>query len=83
MENQGHCDSCERGDDFVQLAIFNYFNLEAQDIMAELLEKHASDGELQFVGKHLLEMLKIPPISQRGNMNEIIGQFGDFTGTKQ
>lgn len=35
--------------------------------------RDASDGELQF---DLPELLKVPPISQHGNLNEIIGKFG-------
>jgi len=38
-----------------------------------LLEKYAADGELQFT---LPDVLKVPPISQHGNVNEIIGMFG-------
>jgi len=33
----------------------------------------ASDGELQFT---LPDVLKAPPISQHGHVNEIIGKFG-------
>ena len=33
----------------------------------------ATDGELQF---SLPDVLKVPPISHRGNVNEIIGKFG-------
>jgi type I restriction enzyme R subunit len=37
-------------------------------------ERHyAADGEVQFV---LPEVLKLPPISNRGNVSEIIGRFG-------
>ncbi len=39
----------------------------------DLLEKYASDGELQFT---LPDVLKLPPISHHGNVNEIIGKFG-------
>ena len=42
-------------------------------IPGDLLEKYASDGELQFTPP---DVLKLPPISQRGNVNEIIGKFG-------
>lgn len=31
------------------------------------------DGELQFL---LLEVLKVPPISQHGSVGEIVGVFG-------
>ena len=46
---------------------------EAQEILADLLEKYATDGELQFT---LPDVLKVPPISHHGNVNEIIGKFG-------
>ena len=39
----------------------------------DLLEKYASDGELQFT---LPDVLKVPPISQHGNVAEIMGKFG-------
>ena len=54
-------------------AFFNYFAPEAREILADLLEKYAIDGELQFT---LPDVLKVPPISERGNVNEIIGKFG-------
>jgi type I restriction enzyme, R subunit len=61
-----------------QAAFFHYYQPEAQEILRDLLEKHASDGELQLVAvrKHLPEVLKLPPIFHHGNVNEIIGEFG-------
>jgi type I restriction enzyme R subunit len=56
-----------------QTAFFNYFAPEAREILNDLLEKYATDGELQFT---LPDVLKLPPISQHGNVNEIIGKFG-------
>ncbi|MBI4660779.1 MAG: DEAD/DEAH box helicase family protein [Verrucomicrobia bacterium] len=56
-----------------QAAMFNYLKPEAQEILNELLEKYASDGELQFV---LPDVLKVPPISQHGSVWEIVGVFG-------
>ena len=56
-----------------QMAFFNYFAPEAREILNDLLEKYAADGELQFT---LPDVLKVPPISQHGNVNEIIGKFG-------
>ena len=32
-----------------------------------------TDRELQFI---LSDILKVPPISQHGNVNEIVGKFG-------
>ena len=56
-----------------QTAFFNYFGPEAREILNDLLEKYAADGELQFT---LPDVLKVPPISRHGNVNEIIGKFG-------
>ena len=56
-----------------ETAFFNYFAPEAREILNDLLEKYATDGELQFT---LPDVLKVPPISQHGNVNEIMGKFG-------
>ena len=56
-----------------QAAFFGFFGPEARDILNDLLEKYASDGELQFT---LPDVLKVPPISHHGNVNEIVGKFG-------
>ncbi|MCI0535331.1 MAG: DEAD/DEAH box helicase family protein [Verrucomicrobiales bacterium] len=56
-----------------QAAFFGYFAPDAREILNDLLEKYATDGELQFT---LPDVLKVPPISQRGNVAEIIGKFG-------
>ncbi len=58
-----------------QAAFFGYFAPEARDILNDLLEKYAADGELQFT---LPDVLKVPPISQRGNVAEIAKLFGGF-----
>ncbi|MGA2541689.1 MAG: DEAD/DEAH box helicase family protein [Verrucomicrobiota bacterium] len=60
-----------------QTAFFSRFAPEARGILNDLLEKYAADGELQFT---LPDVLKLPPISQHGNVAEIIGKFG---GTDQ
>ena len=57
----------------LKFAFFNYFAPEAREILNDLLEKYATDGELQFT---LPDVLKVPPISQHGNVAEIIGTFG-------
>jgi type I restriction enzyme R subunit len=51
---------------------------EAREILDDLLEKYASDGELQLVAvrKHLRDVLELAPISGHGNVNEIAGRFG-------
>ena len=56
-----------------QAAFFGYFSPEAREILGLLLEKYAADAELQFT---LPDVLKVPPISHHGNVNEIIGKFG-------
>ena len=56
-----------------QAAFFTFYAPEAREILNDLLEKYAADGELQFT---LPDVLKVPPISERGNVNEIIGKFG-------
>ena len=56
-----------------EVAFFNYFKPEAREILDELLEKYAADGELQFV---LPEVLKLPPISRHGTVGEIASVFG-------
>jgi type I restriction enzyme, R subunit len=56
-----------------QVAFFGYYAPEAREILNDLLEKYAADGELQFT---LPDVLKLPPISQHGNVAEIIGKFG-------
>ena len=56
-----------------ELAFFNLFAPEAREILNDLLEKYATDGELQFT---LPDVLKLPPISHHGNVNESIGKFG-------
>jgi type I restriction enzyme R subunit len=52
---------------------FEGYGPEAKAILADLLEKYAADGELQF---SLPDVLKVPPISHYGNVNEIIERFG-------
>ncbi|MBE0545716.1 MAG: hypothetical protein IH623_30660 [Verrucomicrobia bacterium] len=60
-----------------QAAFFDYFAPEARTILNELLEKYATDGEIQF---SLPDILKVPPISQHGTVREIAEAFG---GTDQ
>jgi type I restriction enzyme R subunit len=55
-------------------AFFGQFGQEAREILSELLEKYAADGELQFT---LPDILKVSPISERGNVAEIVEKFGD------
>jgi type I restriction enzyme R subunit len=56
-----------------QAAFFAYYAPEAREILTDLLEKYASDGEVQFT---LPDVLKVPPITGRGNVAEIVHKFG-------
>lgn len=52
---------------------FDQYGPEAKAILNELLEKYAEYGAAQFV---IPEVLKVPPISEHGNIMEIAGMFG-------
>lgn len=52
---------------------FDQYGPQAKGILAELLEKYAEYGTAQFV---IPDVLKVPPISNRGNVLEIAGFFG-------
>ena len=56
-----------------EAGFFAYYAPEARSILNLLLEKYANDGELQFT---LPDVLKVPPISEYGNVNEIVDKFG-------
>jgi type I restriction enzyme R subunit len=52
---------------------FDHYGPEARAILNELLDKYADYGTAQFV---LPDVLKVPPISERGNVIEIAKMFG-------
>lgn len=52
---------------------FDHYSPEAKAILEELLEKYARHGTAQFV---VPDILKVPPISERGNVLEIANYFG-------
>ncbi len=54
-------------------AFFERFKPEARAILNDLLEKYAEHGTAQFL---IPDVLKVPPISDRGNVIEIAGMFG-------
>lgn len=56
-----------------QAAFCGNFAPEVREILNDLLGKYAADGELQFT---LPDVLKLPPISQHGKVNENVGKFG-------
>jgi type I restriction enzyme R subunit len=59
---------------------FAKFGAEAKAILAELLEKYAEHGTAQFV---IPDVLKVPPISEHGNVIEIAKMFGGPEKLKQ
>ena len=52
---------------------FDQFGPEARQVLDELAGKYAEHGDAQFV---LPDVLKVPPISNHGNVVEIIKLFG-------
>jgi len=52
---------------------FDRYGPEARAILNDLLEKYAEHGTAQFL---LPDALKVPPISERGNVMEIANMFG-------
>jgi type I restriction enzyme R subunit len=52
---------------------FTQYGREAQAILGELLEKYAEHGAAQF---EIPAALKVPPISEHGNVRKIAGYFG-------
>ena len=54
-------------------SFFEKYGPEAKAILSDLLEKYAEHGTAQFV---IPDVLKVPPISERGNVIEIAALFG-------
>lgn len=52
---------------------FEQYGSDARAILGELLDKYAEHGTAQFV---IPDVLKVPPISERGNVMEIAKHFG-------
>jgi len=52
---------------------FQQYSTEAQAILNDLLDKYTDYGVAQF---HIPEILKLPPISEKGNVMEIVELFG-------
>ena len=52
---------------------FEKYGLEARQILDELLEKYAEFGDAQFT---LPDVLKVPPISEHGQIADIVRIFG-------
>ena len=64
----GPSGSAPSGKDF-----FDKFGPEARYILEELLEKYAEHGITQF---SIPEILDVPPISEHGNVLDIVSKFG-------
>jgi type I restriction enzyme R subunit len=56
-----------------EAAFFEQYRPEARAVLEALLEKYADFGTAQFV---IPDILKVPPISERGNVMEIAVTFG-------
>ena len=56
-----------------QKDFFTKYGPKAREILDELLEKYAEHGTAQFV---IPDVLKLPPISEHGNVIEIAAHFG-------
>jgi type I restriction enzyme R subunit len=52
---------------------FTRYSPEARQVLEELVEKYAEHGDAQFV---LPDVLRVPPISNHGQLGEIIRLFG-------
>lgn len=52
---------------------FDQYSHEVQTILNELLEKYAEHGTAQFL---IPDILKVPPLSNHGNVVEITSLFG-------
>lgn len=59
---------------------FGQYGPDAKGILEELLEKYSEHGMAQF---EMPEVLKVPPISEHGNVREIAGFFGGAERLKE
>jgi type I restriction enzyme R subunit len=59
---------------------FEQFGPEARQILGELLDKYTEHGTAQFV---IPEVLRVPPISEHGNVIEIAAHFGGVEQLRQ
>lgn len=61
-------------------AFFEDYGEAARNVLSALLQKYAEHGPSQFT---IPDSLKLPPISDLGNVSEIIQQFGSAEDLKQ
>jgi len=59
---------------------FDKYGPEARVVLEDLLDKYAEHGATQF---EIPDILKVPPISERGSIAEIIGFFGSADKLRQ
>jgi type I restriction enzyme R subunit len=59
---------------------FEQFGPDARQILNELLDKYTEHGTAQFV---IPDVLRVPPISDHGNVIEIAGKFGGVDSLRQ
>jgi type I restriction enzyme R subunit len=53
---------------------FDHYGVEARAVLNDLLDKYAEHGSAQF---SIPDVFKVPPLSRRGNVSEIIRMFGN------
>jgi len=59
---------------------FDQYGPEAKTILSELLDKYSDYGTAQFI---IPDVLKVPPISNHGNVIEIADLFGGAEKLKE
>ena len=59
---------------------FDRYSPEARAVLEELLDKYAEHGVTEF---NIPDALKVPPLSERGNVSEIIGFFGSTDSLRE
>ena len=52
---------------------FERYSPEAKQVLIDILDKYIEYGTEQF---QIPDILEVPPISERGNLSEIIAMFG-------
>jgi type I restriction enzyme R subunit len=60
--------------------LFDQYGPEAKAILSDLLDKYAEHGVEQF---KIPDALKVPPISDRGNIGELVALFGNSENLTQ
>jgi len=63
-----------------RIDFFDQYGPDARAILGELLDKYSEHGTAQFV---IPDVLKVPPISEHGNVIEIARHFGGGEALRQ